>query len=71
LSAIIDLEAADLFAGSDLSRGAKIIGAKGGRPFGGEVGDPLSRSVQVRSELTNIDLAGMRVRSTVASKCGR
>jgi len=36
-----------------------------------EVGDSLLAAGLVRSELTNINLAGSRVRSTVTNKRGR
>src|SRR5262252_4808865 len=36
-----------------------------------EAGDSLPGASLVRSELTNIDFAGSRVRSLVTNKCGR
>jgi hypothetical protein len=59
-----------LFARPDRSHGARVIRADE-RQASVQVGDSLTAASLVRSQLTNINLTGSRVRSSVANKCGR
>jgi hypothetical protein len=55
---------------TDRSHRAGVMRANEGQASA-EVGDSLLAVGLVRSELTNINLAGSRVRSPVTNKCGR
>ncbi len=58
-----------MFARPDRSHGARVVRADE-RQVSAEVGASLPAARVVRSQLTNINLAGSRARSTVTNKRG-